>query len=143
MLLEYSKNQEQINNTSLAITELHTLIDSRASGSNKFITWFFLQLRKRGVNLYGDTQHFGQIDKRVREQTDIFIECQCYLLSPDKNGVPKLKPSHKQEFTPEEFKILYIKNKCYIKFITQGIIVYKIKSYYFKASDVLTGVILP
>ena len=32
------------------------------------MTWFFLQLRKRDVTLYGDTQHFGQIDKRLRDE---------------------------------------------------------------------------
>jgi hypothetical protein len=133
MLLDYSQNQEQIKNTSIGITELHTVIDSRASGKNKFMTWFFLQLRKRGVTLYGDTQHFGQIDKRVRDETDLFIECQTFLLNPETG---KLNPSFKKEFTPEEFDNLFIKNKCYIKFIISGVKGYKIKSYYFKAKDV-------
>jgi len=136
MLLEYSQNQEQINNTSIGITELHTIIDSRNSAANKFMTWFFLQLRKRGVTLYGDTQHFGQIDKRVRDETDMFIECQTYLLTETVDGKPSLKPTFKKEFTDEEFSILFIKNKCYTKFIINGILGYKIKSYYFKASQV-------
>jgi len=133
MLIDYSKNQDQINNTSMGITELHTLIDSRASGKNKFLTWFFLQLRKRGVTLYGDTQHFGQIDKRVREETDMFIECQTYLKNTNNY---KLNPTFKKEFTDEEFERLYIKNKCYVKRIVNGVQVYKIKSYYFKAKEV-------
>lgn len=133
MLQEYAQNQDQINNTSIGLTELHTIIDSRSSGKNKFITWFFLQLRKRGVTLYGDTQHFGQIDKRVREETDLFIECRTYLRNPETN---KFNPTFKKEFNKEEFKQLYIKNKCYIKYISDGIPVYKIKSYYFKADQI-------
>jgi len=133
MLLEYSSNQEQINNTSMGITELHTLIDSRASNKNKFLTWFFLQTRKRGVTLYGDTQHFGQIDKRVRDETDLFIECQTYLKDPNNY---KLKATFKKDFNDEEFSRLYIKNKCYIKYIISGVVVHKIKSYYFRAKDI-------
>jgi len=132
MIKNYSSNQEQIQNTSLGLTELHTIIDSRSSGKNKTLTWFFLQLRKRGVTLYGDSQHFGQIDKRVREETDIFIECQCYLL--DDNY--KLIPTFKKEFTDEEFNNLYIKNKCFVKHIIHGVEVFRIKSYYFRAKDI-------
>ncbi len=39
------------------------------------MTYFVTQIRKRGLLTLYTTQKFGQVDKRVRDQTDILIEC--------------------------------------------------------------------
>ena len=64
-----------LNNAILCLDELHTTMDSRAFKDNLTMTYFVTQIRKRGLLTFYTTQKFGQVDKRVRDATDILIEC--------------------------------------------------------------------
>ena len=64
-----------LNDAILCLDELHTTMDSRAFKDNLTMTYFVTQIRKRGLLTLYTTQKFGQVDKRVRDQTDILIEC--------------------------------------------------------------------
>lgn len=55
--------------------EAHLDIDSRAFATNQSITPWLTQTRKLGVDIVYDTQNFGQVDKRLRDLTDILIRC--------------------------------------------------------------------
>ena len=62
----------------IGIDEIHVLIDSRNSMSdrNKLISYFILQTRKRNVVLFGTTQHERQIETRLRQNVDYWVFCQ-------------------------------------------------------------------
>ena len=64
-----------LNDAILCLDELHTTRDSRAFKDNLTMTYFVTQIRKRGLLTLYTTQKFGQVDKRLRDQTDILIEC--------------------------------------------------------------------
>jgi len=64
-----------LNDAILCLDELHTTMDSRAFKDNLTMTYFVTQIRKRGLLTFYTTQKFGQVDKRVRDATDILIEC--------------------------------------------------------------------
>lgn len=57
------------------LTEAHIWLDSRMSASklSRLMTYFVLQTGKQDINLYYDTQDFGQVDIRLRRMTDIAI----------------------------------------------------------------------
>lgn len=65
----------QLSNSAIGISELQTIADSRRSSSNQnlFCTYFVLQSRHRSVNLYWDSQFEHQVDRRIRDNTDIKI----------------------------------------------------------------------
>jgi len=75
----FFKNYKDFNvkNASIAIDEAHVFIDSRSSQSkkNKMFTRFITQSRKRAVTLYCTTQHFRQVDVRLRNLADLVVEC--------------------------------------------------------------------
>jgi len=65
-------------NSSVFIQEMHNYIDSRNSISkrNKTISYWLLQSRHTGAgscNIYYDTQDIGQVDLRLRRNTDFLI----------------------------------------------------------------------
>jgi len=77
---------------SLGFDEIHNILDSRSGskGKNKKRTHFILQSRHAGqgdMDLYYTTQFIGQVDKRLRMNTDV----QVYptILRRDKNGKPE------------------------------------------------------
>lgn len=57
----------------ILLDEIHVWIDSRTSASktNRMFTYIMLQTGKADINLYYTTQDFGQVDKRLRQRTDI------------------------------------------------------------------------
>lgn len=57
------------------ITEAHIWVDSRMAVSklNRLFSYFMLQTGKQDINLYYDTQDFGQVDLRLRRMTDMAI----------------------------------------------------------------------
>lgn len=67
----------QLENAVIAIDEMHIWIDSRSSmeKKRKGITYFILQTRKANIRLLYTTQHLGQVDKRLRDTTDILVFC--------------------------------------------------------------------
>lgn len=61
----------------MCLDEIHVFIDSRASmrSVNKQVSYFITQSRKRNLVFMYTTQKFGQVDKRLRQNTDYLIEC--------------------------------------------------------------------
>lgn len=59
----------------IAIDEAHVFFDSRTSSTklNRIFSYMVLQTGKENINLYYTTQDFGQIEKRLRQRTDIGI----------------------------------------------------------------------
>jgi len=80
---------EQLTNAVIGITELHTICDSRRSGSKQNIqfSYFVLQSRHRSVNFYYDDQFERQFDVRIRENTDINIVTENMFIDSDNDGI--------------------------------------------------------
>ena len=103
----------QLQNAVIGIDELHMICDSRRSGKkqNILMTYFILQSRHRSVNFYYTTQFNTQIDKRIRENTDVNMVCQNLYVDSDKDGFNDLFRIIIQDkrFRPIKFKqkILY------------------------------------
>jgi len=73
----YARSNEQFTKSFFLIDEIHVALDSRRSGSktNIVISHLILQSRKRQIQIGFTTQHFSQIDMRLRNQTDIVGVC--------------------------------------------------------------------
>jgi DNA replication protein DnaC len=67
----------EFQNSVLCLDEIHVFIDSRSSMSkvNKVVSYLITQSRKRNIILMYSTQHIGQVDLRLRSNTDYFISC--------------------------------------------------------------------
>ena len=78
----------QLQNAVIGIDELHMICDSRRSGKkqNILLSYFVLQSRHRSIDLYYTTQFNGQVDKRIRENTDINIICENLFIDSDNDG---------------------------------------------------------
>ena len=76
-LIDYANNNVTLKKSVILIDEAHIFLDSRNSGSkrNRVISYFLLQTRKKGCHLYYTTQRFHQIDKRLRDNSDVLIQC--------------------------------------------------------------------
>lgn len=61
----------------LGIDEIHLWMDSRTSMKkrNRVFSYFITQSRKRNLIFYWTSQRFGQVDKRLRENTDYLFSC--------------------------------------------------------------------
>lgn len=59
----------------ILIDEAHVWVDSRSSASklNRVFSYLMLQTGKEDINLYYTTQDFGQVEKRLRQRTDVGI----------------------------------------------------------------------
>lgn len=77
ILSDYANHSEQFQDCVVVIDEAHVFLDSRRSisGRNVIISYFLTQTRKRNVKLFITTQHFGQVEKRLRQNVDVLIEC--------------------------------------------------------------------
>lgn len=66
---------EGFERAAFGLDEAHVWFDSRRSISqaNLLMSYWTLQTGKEGINLYYTTQHFRQVDKRLRDRTDIAI----------------------------------------------------------------------
>jgi hypothetical protein len=64
----------------LLLDEMYQIADSRSSQSklNKLFTYFIVQTRKRGVDLYLCTHHIDHIDLRLRRAVDVRGSCRMY-----------------------------------------------------------------
>lgn len=80
---------KQLQNAVIGIDELHMICDSRRSSSkqNMLMSYFVLQSRHRSVNFYYTTQLDGQIDVRIRDNTDINVICQNLFIDSDNDGL--------------------------------------------------------
>lgn len=76
-ILRYYEEETAFKNTIFLIDEIHMLIDSRTAMTrrNMIISYFILQTRKKGVILMWTSQHYHQVEKRLRASTDAFVEC--------------------------------------------------------------------
>ena len=65
------------NNIIVFIDEAYTWLESRTSMStlNRYLSYIIFQSRKRNIDIYTTSQMFSSIDIRLREQSDIIIEC--------------------------------------------------------------------
>jgi len=68
------KNQ-QLQGCGIFIDEIYIYVDSRTSQkkSNRLLSYFFNQTRKRNVDLFYSTQFFNQVDLRLRLNTELFM----------------------------------------------------------------------
>lgn len=109
-LVELDKS---LKNSAIGIDELHTICDSRRSGGlkNILMSYFVLQSRHRSVNFYYTSQFDGQVDKRIRENTDVNMVCENLYIDSDDDGFNDLFRVIIQDkrFRPIRFKqkILY------------------------------------
>jgi len=65
------------NNIIVFIDEAYTWLESRTSMStlNRYLSYIIFQSRKRNIDIYTTSQMFSSIDIRLRQQSDIIIEC--------------------------------------------------------------------
>jgi len=86
MLMDWVKGEQQFKKAFFILDEVHVYMDSRMGMSKRsvIISYFVLQTRKRDVRIGYTTQFLNQVDKRLRNPTEIFVECQNYMT---KNGV--------------------------------------------------------
>lgn len=73
---DWGRSQVQFNNAVFCLDEAHMFFDSRRSASNIEKTWFVLQSRKHGTDLFLTTQSFRQIDVRARDNCAVVIVCE-------------------------------------------------------------------
>lgn len=68
---------EQLNNCITLLDEAHQYLDARRSGGRANILWTYytVQTRKRGVDLYACFHHIDVMDKRFRRQVDVRGTC--------------------------------------------------------------------
>lgn len=76
-LVDFANNDVPLYKSLIILDEAHIFLDSRNSqrGINKIVSYFLLQTRKKGCHLYYTTQRFHQIDKRLRDNSDVLIQC--------------------------------------------------------------------
>jgi len=79
---------EKLDNSAIAIDELHQYADCRDSTTkqNKRVSQFFLQSRHTRSNIYYTTQYKDQVDKRIRRITDIDIIVENLGIDSDYDG---------------------------------------------------------
>lgn len=79
---------KSLDNTWIAVDELHEYADSRNSNTlqNKRVADFFLQSRHFLCDIYYSTQYKDQCDKRIRRITDIDIVCENLFMDSDNDG---------------------------------------------------------
>lgn len=102
---------EELFDVDLGLDEIHIFLDSRRSTSkrNTYLSYFILQTRKRGVNLYATTQFLSQIDVRLRNVCDYVVKCEAYIKQGKKfERVTPVKAS--KGLTKEEGENLWILN---------------------------------
>jgi len=77
-----------LDNSALAIDELHEYADSRNSASlqNKRVSDFFLQSRHFNCDIYYTTQFKDQVDKRIRRITDVDVVAENLFIDSDGDG---------------------------------------------------------
>ena len=77
-LEDVAKLPESIHDAALGLDELHMAADSRdfTRKSNRNLSTLFTQMRKRRCTVYYTTQFQSQIDKRIRQHTDVLIHCE-------------------------------------------------------------------
>lgn len=75
---------EELEDVILVTDEMYQMADSRSSQTklNKLWTYFVVQTRKRGVDLYLCTHNLDHVDIRIRRAVDIRGTCRAYEEKP-------------------------------------------------------------
>jgi len=83
MIINWVKGDKQFKKAFFILDEVHIYLDSRMGMSkrNVIISYFVLQTRKRNVRIGYTTQFFDQVDKRLRQPTEVLISCQNYMIA--------------------------------------------------------------
>ena len=101
---------EELEDMILLVDEMYQAADSRSSQTklNKLWTYFAVQTRKRGVDMYICTHHLDHIDLRLRRAVDIRGSCRYYPEKPCKKcrcrkcgGTGRILPGNGQKFELE------------------------------------------
>lgn len=90
-LLDYANKKDMFKNSFFLIDEFAIFIgDARRSHShrNVLLSYFIVMTRKLGIVLALCSQTWNMIEKRVRENTDIFVFCKSYKIE---GGVTLIK----------------------------------------------------
>jgi len=129
---------ESLKNSAIGIDELHMIADSRRSGArqNLLLSYFVLQSRHRSVNFYFTDQFEHQVDKRVRENTDIKIICENLHIDSDGDGIDdtfRIIIQDLREFPPK----YYVTVICATKFFEMYDTDYLIDIFKYKRGDKL------
>lgn len=77
MVSDFAKSDSGLIDAAIGIDEIHVWLDSRMHGSkrNRVASYMLTQTRKRSVDVFYTTQFLHQVEKRVRDNTDIIVEC--------------------------------------------------------------------
>lgn len=123
-IVEFAKNKKGLYNTIVLIDELHIFLDSRRSASRKNLigSYFITQTRKQKVKLLGTTQHRHQIDRRVRDNTDLFIDCEKIELPTTLNGKKVLLFTNHINTRESYEKVRFVGNKYFNLYDTEELI---------------------
>jgi len=121
----FAKERKNLYDTVILIDELHIFLDSRRSISKKNLvgTYFITQTRKQKVKLLGTTQHRHQLDRRVRDNVSIYVDCEKIELPiNDKEGNKQLLIVNHINTRSKYEKINFIGNPYFNKYDTEEII---------------------
>ena len=120
---EFASNQEQLYNTVVLLDEIHIFMDSRRSGSKKNLltSYFLTQTRKQKVKLLATTQHRHQVDRRLRDNTEAFIDCETKDIPFGDNEKVLIVVNHFNTRQSYE-KMVFIGNKYFHLYDTEEII---------------------
>lgn len=103
---------ENLKNSAIGIDELHTICDSRRSTGlkNILMSYFVLQSRHRSVNFIYTDQFEHQVDRRIRENTDIKIIMENCHIDSDGDGLEDVFKVIIQDLrtAPTEYYVTYI-----------------------------------
>lgn len=91
MFNEIKSGRFDMKNSTVIIQEAHNYVDSRTSmtDKNRVFSYWILQSRHTGAgscDIMYDTQELGQVDKRLRNNTDFIMRPQIYTKL--ENGMP-------------------------------------------------------
>jgi KaiC/GvpD/RAD55 family RecA-like ATPase len=97
---EISKLPDELYNAVVLLDEIQIGADSYEifKKSNKMITTFATQLRKRKIVMYYSTQVFTQTTKRLREQTNYIIQVE----NTNQKGISKISVFDREKFLDEQ-----------------------------------------
>jgi len=121
-IIKFHKNKASLYNCVVLIDEIHIFMDSRRAVGKKNVmgTYFITQTRKLKVKLLGTTQHRHQVDKRLRDNTQIFVDCESKELPLEFKKNEKLLIVINHVNTRKKYaKISFIGNKYYHLYDTE------------------------
>lgn len=76
-IVTFAEENSGLVDSTVMCDEIHVWLDSRLHGTkrNRVASYMIGQTRKRSVDFLYTTQFFHQVEKRIRDNTDIFIKC--------------------------------------------------------------------